>query len=139
MKKHKKPHQFIVKPYYPGGNRAMGAFIKSNLKYPKEALKNNIEGVVMLVIDINHKGSVTGSKIKMSLGHGCDEEAQRIANLLRFKLDQVVRKGRTIFHKTIRIKFKLPEQSKQSIKYHIVPTKKSSQSESSSYSYTIDY
>ena len=142
MRKNKKPHQFIVKPYYPGGPKALSKFIKKNLKYPKEALKQKIEGVVLLRIDINHKGVVTGSKVKMSLGHGCDEEAQRITSLMQFKLDRVVRKGRTTFHKNIRIGFKLPkkkEQKKTQIKYNIVQTKKSPQNGDSSYNYTISF
>ena len=112
------------------------------MKYPKEALKLKIEGVVLLRIDINHKGVVTGSKVKMSLGHGCDEEAQRIVSLMQFKLDQVVRKGRTTFHKNMRIGFKLPkkkEQKKTQIKYNIVQTKKSPQNGDSSYNYTISF
>lgn len=144
MRKNKKPHQFIVKPYYPGGPKALSKFIKKNLKYPKEALKKKIEGVVLLRIDINHKGDVIGSKIKMSIGHGCDKEAQRIASLMKFKLDQVVRKGRTTFHKNIRISFKLPpikEKTKKStqIQYNIVQTKKSPQNGDSSYNYTISF
>ena len=142
MRKNKKPHQFIVKPYYSGGPKALSKFIKKNLKYPDEALQEKIEGVVLLRIDISHKGVVTGSKVKMSLGYGCDEEAQRIVSLMKFTLDQVVRKGRTTFHKNIRIGFKLPkkkEQKKTQIKYNVVQTKKSPQSGGSSYNYTISF
>lgn len=142
MRKNKKPHQFIVKPYYPGGPKALSKFIKKNLKYPKEAIEHKTEGVVLLRIDINHKGEVTGSKVKMSVGHGCDEEAQRIVSLMKFALDQVVRKGRTTFHKNIRIGFQLPkkkEQKNTQIKYNIVQTKKSPQSGGSSYNYTINF
>ncbi len=142
MKKERKPHQFIVKPYYPGGPKAMRKFISENLKYPEEALQNGIEGHVMIIIDINHKGKVIKTKIKQSLGYGCDKEADRICRLMRFKLDQVVRKGRTIFHKTIRIGFKIPKQKKKvkkvvtKIKYHI-SKKGESPNNPPSYHYTI--
>ncbi len=72
----KKPPRVIVRPHYPGGPKALSKFIKGNLIYPKGALKHKKEGVVVLRIDINHKGIVAGSKVKMSLGYGCDEEAQ---------------------------------------------------------------
>jgi len=139
MKKMKKPHQFIVKPYYPGGPKAMSKFIKKHLVYPKEALTHKKEGVVVLRIDINHKGAVIGSRVKMSLGYGCDEEAQRIVSLMKFKLDQVVRKGRTTFHKNLRIAFKLPKKKSTQIKYQITTNKKSPQKGSSDYNYTISY
>lgn len=143
MKKEKKAHQFIVKPYYPGGSKAMGAFISSKLKYPKEALKEKIEGHVMIILDINHKGKVIKTKVKQSLGYGCDEEAERICKLLLFKLDQVVRKGRTIFHKTIRIGFKLPKKKVKKIEatkiqYQIIKKGDSNQSKPPSYNYTIN-
>ena len=139
MKKIKKPHQFIIKPHYPGGPKALSKFIKGNLLYPKEALKHKKEGVVVLRIDINHKGIVVGSKVKMALGYGCDEEAQRIVGLMKFKLDQLVRKGRTTFHKNLRIAFQLPKTKSTQIKYEITTNKKSPQKGSSDYNYTISF
>ncbi len=143
MKKERKPHQFIIKPYYPGGSKAMSDFVAAQIKYPEEALRDQIEGVVVLVIDINHQGKVVKTRIKQSVGHGCDEEAQRVAMLLKFRLDKVVRRGRTIFHKTINIRFKLPpEKPKTIIQYEIKKKETSSSSEpktSSGYHYTIEW
>ena len=113
MKKAKKDKNFIKKPIYPGGNKALKEFIKKELKYPAEALKNKIEGVVPVRYTINKKGKVVDTQVLLHLGHGCDEEAERIIRLLKFH----VPKNRNIkvhFHKKLNIRFKLPK--KQSLK-----------------------
>ena len=78
MQKERKDKHFIKKPIYPGGIKEMRALIGRELKYPSEALESKIEGTVYLRYNIDHKGNVTSSKVLSSLGHGCDEEAQRI-------------------------------------------------------------
>jgi TonB family protein len=107
LKSHRKPESFIRQPKYPGGYKAMDEFIKGNLKYPEEALKNRIEGTVSVTIDIDVNGKVTSSKIKHGIGYGCDEEALRLAELLRFEKKKY--KGLYVmFHHTINIHFHLP-------------------------------
>ncbi|MBX2815292.1 MAG: hypothetical protein KTR24_04830, partial [Saprospiraceae bacterium] len=74
---------------------------------------------------------------------GCDEEAQRIVRLLQFKVGKT-RKLRTQFHKTIRIRFKLPEkkQVRTQYRYSTVPDKRTAEQpakKEKSYSYIIRY
>src|SRR6187455_2990413 len=83
--KSRKPESFIRNPNYPGGNKAMDVFIKENLHYPEDALKNKIQGTVSVEIDIDAKGRVVASRIKHGIGHGCDEEAVRLVSLLEFE------------------------------------------------------
>lgn len=137
MKKEKKPDQFIRHPSYPGGIEAMRAFIKKNLRYPEEALKNNVEGTVSVAYEIDHLGTVIDAKIKGGIGHGCDEEALRITKLLKFGVPK--HKGlRVTFHKTINIHFRLPTIPKPSsntqLVYNYVEKKKEGKP---SYSYNI--
>ncbi|WP_339887500.1 energy transducer TonB [uncultured Flavobacterium sp.] len=65
----------------------MNNHIKLNFKYPKRAVRNNIQGRVTVRFLINHEGYVVISKTIAS--EGCEllsEEAERIINLLpRFK------------------------------------------------------
>ena len=117
-------------------------FITNELRYPEKALKNNIEGLVVVKIDINDRGEVVRTKIKKSIGHGCDEEAVRIVKLLKFYVTKM-RKVRLTHHKTIKINFKIPIKKVQAEKksknqasissaisqpmeivYNYVPTKK---------------
>ena len=109
MKKGRKPQQFIKKPIYEGGPKAMMAFIKQSLKYPKEAHEAKIKGTVRVRIRINYKGIVENTKVIAGLGYGCDEEAQRVAGLLTFKMP----KNRGIkahFHRTLNFHFRLPKK-----------------------------
>jgi TonB family protein len=56
--------------------------IKGNMKYPDEAIKQNIQGQVVTEFVIGADGEVTDAKVKTGLGHGCDEEALRVLGLM---------------------------------------------------------
>ncbi len=139
----KKDKHFIKKPSYPGGQEAFKKFISTNLKYPKEAKKNKIEGTVIVKYTIDYKGKVTDAKIIKSLGHGCDEEALRVIKLLEFEVPKEPRKLRVLFHKEAKLYFKIPKLTKpstQQIQYTIKTKTKTPDQEtkpSSGYSYTI--
>ena len=129
---------------YPGGQKALNAFIYKHLQYPKEAGEAGIEGSVYLRYSIDPSGKVVDAKVISSLGYGCDEEAIRVVKLLKFKADKVF-KARVLFHKKIRIWFKpktkaLPSQS--NIQYNLQPAKEKvprpqPRGKSKSYHYTI--
>lgn len=151
-KSSRKPNSFLNKPVFEGGVKGMRALIKENLKYPKEAIDGKIEGSVKIKYDVDYKGNVIKTKVIKSLGHGCDEEAQRLVRLFKFKIDKT-RKVRVIFHKNIQINFKLPKakpkkvqpspKQNMSIQYKVTqkPSPKKPEVEKkqggSSYSYTI--
>jgi len=142
----KKNKQFIKKPYYKGGTTAFNKFISDNLKYPKEALKNKIEGTVMIKYSIDYKGKVSDVKLIKSLGYGCDEEAVRLIKLLEFEVPKEPRKLRVLFHKETKMFFKLPKKkpAENTVSYSIsttASTKDASDdsSENSSYSYIIKW
>jgi len=154
MQRSKKPKNFLPKPVYKGGPKAMGRFIKETLKYPPEAIKEKAEGTVVIRMDIDFKGKVVATKVKTGVGYGCDEEAQRVAKLLKFELESSVRKGRILYHKTINIRFKLPKTkpapkkkakpaiTQTQLTYNVVSSSKKPVSSSSSnggYTYTIKY
>lgn len=146
MQKERKDKHFIKKPIYPGGRDALKKFIGSNLKYPKEALENKIEGTVSLKYTIDYKGNVIESHIISGLGHGCDEEALRLANLLKFEVPKSGKKVRVHFHKDLHIHFRLPKkkpQKKVQMSYQYTKTspksspKTSKKKSGDSYGYTI--
>jgi TonB family protein len=72
---------FDVAPEYPGGNTSFTKFISDNLKYPKEAIVNNISGMVVIIFVVERDGSLGEFKVIRSPGGGCDEEAIRILKL----------------------------------------------------------
>ncbi len=117
----------------------MAAFIRSNLKYPSRALEAKIQGRVAVDIDIDKNGKVQKAKIRSGLGHGCDEEALRVAKLLKF-LPTKNKKLRVVFHKTIYVNFALPKPVQMSYNYQVSSNKQSNSKQnqgSGSYSYSI--
>ena len=110
MKKEAKDKHFIKKPIYEGGPKAMKKFIGENLRYPKEALENKIQGTVYVRYDIDRKGNVFDAKVIKGIGYGCDEEAMRLAKLLKFRVPKT-RGVRVTFHKNIQIHFRLPKKT----------------------------
>ena len=82
MPHHKK--KFIKFPEYPGGKEEFRKYIEENLKYPDKALKNNIEGIVHLTATVDDNGNLGEARITKGLGFGCDEEALRLINGLKF-------------------------------------------------------
>ncbi len=92
---------------YLGGTYNCEKFVKKNLKYPKIAKKEKIEGIVNVSFLINPDGTITNTYIQNSIGYGCDEEALRIVKLLSivepYKID-----GKAVCARyVIKIKFKL--------------------------------
>lgn len=108
MQKEKKEKHFLQKPVYPGGNQKMKSFIASHLKYPEEARAHNINGIVNLELTISHQGDVIHTKIIKGLGYGCDEEAIRVAKLLKFHVPKN-RGVKVRFFKKLNFYFKLAE------------------------------
>jgi periplasmic protein TonB len=90
------------RPSFPNGMQALVQFISANIKYPEEALKNNIKGQVIIEFTIAKDGSATDFKIVKSLGYGCDEEAVRVLKLLPDWVPAYQR------GKPVSMKFKLP-------------------------------
>lgn len=71
---------FIVEsgPEFPGGEKAILQYLKSNLKYPEEAINHNISGKVIVQFTVNTDGSLSDIRVIKSLGFGCDEEVIRL-------------------------------------------------------------
>lgn len=109
MEKDKKKTKFIYQPEYPGGPKELTKFVYAQLKYPKEAFEANVEGTVYLEYDIDYQGVVLGARILKGIGHGCDEEAIRVAKLLKF--DVARNRGvHVLFHQKLRVQFKKPQE-----------------------------
>lgn len=150
MKKSTKDRDFIKQLYYKGGKEALKKFINENLKYPKKAFENKVEGTVVVRYDINHKGIVTDCKIISPLTSETNAEAIRVVKLLKFVVPKTY-KARLTYHKTIKIHFRMPKEqpkkvvpTQQQISYQITPAKKSVEQKKEQpkpskggYSYTI--
>jgi periplasmic protein TonB len=69
-------------PEFPGGIAVLLKFIAENLKYPAEAIENNIQGRVIMKFAIMADGSVSRIEILRGINPLLDEEALRVISLL---------------------------------------------------------
>ncbi len=77
-------------------------FVFSNLKYPEEARKEGISGMVVASFVIEKDGSISNAKTIRSIGGGCDEETIRVVNAMP-KWTPGKQDG-----KSVRVEYKLP-------------------------------
>lgn len=66
---------------FRGGNRGLTDFLIENLVYPKEDLKNGVEGMAMVAFTVNEKGEVEGVRNLNSISPTIDAEAIRVMKL----------------------------------------------------------
>jgi periplasmic protein TonB len=91
-----------VMPAYPGGQEALLEFLGENVKYPKNAAKNKIQGKVFVNFIVDETGAVTNAKIVRGVDPDLDKEALRVINLLE-KWTPGKNKG-----KAVKVKFTIP-------------------------------
>lgn len=76
---------FYCEPYpqFPGGEEALAAFLKQNLHYPEEALRQQKSGTVFVGFNIDEKGKLSDFEVKSRrIGFGLEEEALRVLKLM---------------------------------------------------------
>lgn len=70
-----------ILPEFPGGEDALYKFISENLKYPQEAKKNRIEGIVLVEFIVEKDGYITNVKATKSPNELLSEEAERVVKM----------------------------------------------------------
>lgn len=90
-----------------GGYPAFYAFVADHLDYPRDALKNRVQGKVYVQFVIEKDGSLTNFKVLKGIGSGCDVEAVRVLTKAP-NWEPGKQRGRTVrVYRTIPIIFKL--------------------------------
>lgn len=93
-------------PEFTGGQKALDAFLISNLRYPQPAMESGISGTVYVSFLIDKAGNVRDIKVLRGIGGGCDEEAIRVIKLTSGKWKPGKQNGKTVqVLMTIPIKF----------------------------------
>jgi len=97
-------------------------FINQHLQYPDAALKQSVSGTVELYFVAEPSGNVSNIRVLQSVGAGCNEEAIRLLQMMRWfpgiKAGEAVR---TVL--TLKITFSLSNQNK----HHYVPSNNTNQ------------
>jgi TonB family protein len=70
--------EFEKESEYPGGISALSGFLSRYLRYPDKAIKNNIQGTVVVQFIVDKDGSVTDVQVAQHVDPLLDEEAIRV-------------------------------------------------------------
>ncbi len=65
-------------PEFPGGIEKLMEYLANNIKYPKKAKKNKVQGKVFVNFIVEKDGSISNIKILKGIGYGCNEEVIRV-------------------------------------------------------------
>ncbi|MCX6234592.1 MAG: energy transducer TonB [Bacteroidetes bacterium] len=65
-------------PSFPGDVEALFTYLSDSLHYPRQAIQQQIEGIVIVSFIVNADGSLSDIKIEKGLGAGCNDEAIRL-------------------------------------------------------------
>ena len=90
-------------PEYPGGTDGLMKFLAENIKYPKSAEKQGVQGMVVLQFVIEKTGEISGVKVLKSVAPALDAEAVRVVK----KMKRFV-PGYNADHAPVRVMYTLP-------------------------------
>ena len=101
-------------PEFPGGMEALIDFLSSNVHYPENAVKNDVEGRVLVQFVIEKTGEIGDVKVVRSVDEELDAEAVRVVKSMpKFEPGRINGKAVAVWY-TLPIMFKLkgdPEPS----------------------------
>lgn len=89
-------------PEFPGGMKELLKFLQDNLKYPENAMKNNVQGQVIVQFVVEKDGTLTEFKVARSVDPDLDAEALRVLQTMP-KWKPGMQRG-----KIVRVKFTVP-------------------------------
>ena len=99
-------------PQFPGGDAALIEYLDSHIQYPPEAVKQGIQGKVVVQFVVEKDGSVDEVKVVRSVDKDLDKEAVRLIKTLP-KFIPGCHKGQAVsVWYTLPVAFKLREKGK---------------------------
>nr|NQU93546.1 energy transducer TonB [Bacteroidota bacterium] len=97
-----------VMPEYSEDDKGLTQFINYNLIYPEQAKKDSIEGIVFLTLWVDTLGNTNEHKVLKGVRNDLDEEALRVARLIKFEKPAMKRGKPVAVRYNLPIEFKLP-------------------------------
>ena len=70
----------IKMPIFEGGQERLSTYLSTFLRYPVDAIKDSIQGKVLVEFMISTTGKVTHARVLESLYPSCDKEAVRVVS-----------------------------------------------------------
>ena len=65
-------------PEFPGGEKALFQYLSTSIRYPQDALRNDVEGRVYVEFVVDRHGKITRVNIKRGMHPSLDQEALRV-------------------------------------------------------------
>jgi TonB family protein len=85
-------------PEYYKGEEALGEFVLENLEYPDLAIRQNLQGSVVMSFIVEPNGSISNIIVEKEFNHLCTQEALRIIRQTKWKPGK--KDGKAIRYKT---------------------------------------
>jgi len=85
-------------PEYYKGEEALGEFVLANLEYPDLAIRQNLQGAVVMNFIVEPNGTISNISIEKEFNHLCTKEALRIMRETKWKAG--TKDGKLIRYKT---------------------------------------
>lgn len=67
-----------VMPEFAGGQKALQAYLQRHLRFPSQAIQNQVSGRVYVAFTVGIDGAISDVEIVKALGYGTGEEAERV-------------------------------------------------------------
>ena len=97
-------------PQFPGGETALLKYLQENVKYPPKAIKDSIQGRVVVQFVVDSLGYVGEVKVVRSVSEDLDAEAVRVVKTLpRFSPGRLFGKTVSMWY-TLPVTFKLQDK-----------------------------
>ena len=91
-----------IQPEYPGGMDKWNEYVKKSLNYPKDAVKQQVEGTVFIQFVVQETGKLTDFQIIKGISLSCDKEALRLCK------ESINWKPGKQAGKTVKVRFVMP-------------------------------
>jgi len=85
-------------PEYYKGEDALGEFVLENLEYPDLAIRQNLQGTVIMSFIVEPNGTISNIIVEKEFNHLCTQEALRIIRQTKWKPGK--KDGKAIRYKT---------------------------------------
>ena len=89
-------------PEFPGGIKELMDYLGTNVKYPENAMKKNVQGRVVVQFVVEKDGSLSEASVIRSIDPDLDAEALRVVQTMP-KWKPGMQKGQAV-----RVKYTLP-------------------------------
>jgi len=85
-------------PEYYKGEEALGEYVLENLEYPDLAIRQNLQGTVVMSFIVEPNGTISNIVVEKEFNHLCTQEALRIIRQTKWKPGK--KDGKAIRYKT---------------------------------------